>query len=82
MICLALQRTRYKRYVALRKPPISEKNRQLRLDFALEHINQTDKQWDAILWSDETWVTQGSYWKTWITREEDKALDLTCILDR
>ena len=60
----ALRRAGYKRYVALRKPPISEKNRQLRLEFALEHLNWTDEQWDAILWSDETWVTPGSHRKT------------------
>ena len=57
----ALQRAGFKRYVALRKPPISEKNRKLRLDFALEYINWTDEQWDQILWSDETWVTAGSH---------------------
>ena len=55
-----------KRYVALRKPPISEKNRQLRLEFALEHLNWSDKQWDAILWSNKTWMIAGSYRKTWL----------------
>ncbi|KAL3424953.1 hypothetical protein PVAG01_04234 [Phlyctema vagabunda] len=78
----ALRRIGYKRYVALRKPPISEKNARLRLKFALEYVNWTDEQWDEILWSDETWVTPGSYRKTYVTRNKDEALDPTCILER
>jgi hypothetical protein len=66
----------------LRKPPISAKNQQLRLQFALEHLNWTDEQWDEILWSDETWVTAGSHRKTYVTRKADEALDPTCILER
>ncbi|RDL32963.1 uncharacterized protein BP5553_08402 [Venustampulla echinocandica] len=37
-----LRRTGYKYYVALRKPPVNEKNRQLRFIFALENVNWTD----------------------------------------
>ncbi len=70
------------RYVALHKPPILEKNQKLRLEFALEYVNQTDEQQDAILWSDETWVTPSSYRKTWVTRRADEALDPTCIVER
>lgn len=37
-----------------RKPFISKKNRQARLQFALEHANWTYKQWKNVLWSDES----------------------------
>ena len=79
-ICLALRQARYKRYVAFRKPLVLEKNRQLHLEFALEHINQIDKQQDTILQLDETQVILGSYQKIQVTRKEDEALDLTYIL--
>jgi hypothetical protein len=78
----ALRRVGYRRYVALHKPPISEKNRQLRLEFALQHKDWTDEQWDAILWSDETWVTPGSHRKTYVTRKADEALNPTCIVEK
>ena len=39
IIRLDLRQARYKRYVAFRKPLVLEKNRQLHLEFALEHIN-------------------------------------------
>ena len=51
----------YKRYVARRKPPISEQNRIKRLAWAEEHRWWTREQWNAILWSDETWVTGGRH---------------------
>ncbi len=35
----ALRNTGFKRYIAYRKPPITEKNRQLRLDNALERVH-------------------------------------------
>lgn len=43
------------------KPPISEKNRLLRLAFANEHLNWTRLQWNVILWTNETWVTNGKH---------------------
>jgi len=66
-------------YIALRKPPIPEKNRLLRLIFALEHLEWTEKQWAAILWSDETWVTAGNHRKTYVTCMAKEALNPTCI---
>jgi hypothetical protein len=77
----SLRRVGYKRYVALRKPPISERNRQLHLQFALDHLDWTDEQWDSILWSDETWVTAGSHRKTYVTRRKDEALEPDCVLE-
>ena len=55
----ALEKHGFHRRIALRKPPISEKNRRLRLQWATEYLNWTREQWDSILWTDETWVTAG-----------------------
>jgi transposase len=51
-----LQKAGFSRRVARRKPPISERNRQARLRWAIEHVEWTIEQWREILWSDETWA--------------------------
>jgi Transposase len=50
----ALEREGFYRRIAMCKPPISEKNRKLWLQFALEHRGWTWENWCRILWSDET----------------------------
>ena len=57
----AMQKEGIFRRLARGKPPISEKNRLLRLAFAHEHLNWTRLQWNVILWTDETWVTNGRH---------------------
>jgi len=59
----------YCRGVRRRKPPLSEANRIKRLNWALEHLNWTDEQWDEILWSDESWVQPGYHKRQWCTRK-------------
>ena len=66
----------------MRKPPISEKNRQYRLQWALEHVNWTMAQWYEILWTDETWITGGRHTRTWVTRRPGEEWDPTCIVER
>ena len=48
-IASALRRAGFQRRIARTKPPISEKNRQLQLAFAHEHLNWTPEQWSTIL---------------------------------
>ena len=57
----ALKKRGYTRCKALRKPPLSDEHRRVRLAWALEHVNWTIEQWNRILWTDETWVTSGFY---------------------
>lgn len=78
----ALLREGFHRRLAMRKPPISEKNRQLRLAWALEHVNWTLEQWYQILWTDETWITGGRHTRTWVTRRPGEEWDPTCIVER
>lgn len=78
----ALRQNGFARHPALRKPPISEKNRLLRLAIANERIDWTLDDWGPILWSDETWVTAGRHRKTWVTRRPDEAQDPTCIVEK
>ena len=78
----ALLREGFHRRLAMRKPPISEKNRQHRLQQALEHVEQTKEQWYSILWTDETWITGGRHTRTWVTRRVGKEWDPTCIVEK
>jgi hypothetical protein len=64
------------------KPPISEVNRVARLQWALEHVNWTDEQWEKILWTDETWVTGGRHTRVWVTRKHGEELEPTCVVER
>lgn len=63
----ALHRRGYRRRVALRKPPLSDRNKAIRLEWAQEHVYWTQEQWNNILWSDETWVKAGKHRKVLVT---------------
>ena len=78
----ALLREGFHRRLAIRKPPITEKNRQIRLAWAEEHVNWTLEQWYQILWTDETWITGGRHTRTWVTRRAGEEWEPTCIVER
>ena len=77
----AFLRRGFRRYVALSKPPLSERNQARRLEWAQEHVNWTREQWNAILWTDETWVT-GYHRKHYVTRQIGEAYDQTCVNEK
>src|SRR6266576_5631946 len=78
----ALRKEGFKRYVARAKPPLSERNKALRLQWAQEHLTWTKEQWTLILWTDETWVTGGRHRKQWVTRRIGEELNETCVIDK
>jgi hypothetical protein len=78
----ALVREGFHRRLAMRKPPISEKNRKLRKAWAEEHVGWTMEQWYQIFWTDETWITSGRHTRTWVTRRAGEEWDATCIVER
>lgn len=78
----ALLREGFYRRLAMRKPPISEANRKIRLAWAKEHVKWTIDQWYRILWTDETWITGGRHTRTWVTRRPGEEWDPTCIVER
>jgi transposase len=78
----ALARRRYHRRKALRKPPMTERTRIIRLNCALEHINWTREQWCKILWTDETWVTSTYHRQIYVTRRSREEFDETCVRER
>lgn len=78
----ALYRLGFRRRVARRKPPLSEKNRQARLAWAEAHKDWTFERWSRILWTDETWVTGGPHRKQYVTRRPGEEWEPTCIVER
>ena len=78
----ALVKEGFHRRLAMRKPPISERNRVIRLQWAEEHLNWTQAQWNSILWTDETWITGGRHTRTWVTRRAGEEWDPTCIVEK
>lgn len=77
----AFKKEGYVRRISRKKPPISEENRKKRLEWAQEHVNWSEEQWDEILWSDETWVQPGKHTRVWITRKigESEVYDYDCV---
>jgi transposase len=74
----------YIRAVSRRKPPLTEATRQIRLDWALEHLNWTQEQWESILWSDETWVQPGAHKRQWVTRKigPEELFHRDCVIEK
>lgn len=78
----ALRKRGFKRWVARAKPPLSDKSKADRLEWAQSHLFWTLDQWRQILWTDETWVTGGRHKRQWVTRRAGEELDPTCVLDK
>jgi len=72
----------FHRRLAMRKPPITEHNRVIRLQWANDHVNWSMEQWYSILWTDETWITGGRHTRTWVTRRPGEEWDPTCIVEK
>jgi transposase/DDE superfamily endonuclease len=64
----AFKKEGYVRGIRRKCPPLSAKNQQARLDWAIEHENWTIDQWNTVLWSDETWVSPGYHRRQFCTR--------------
>ena len=78
----AMQKEEIFRRLARQKSPISEKNRLLRLAFAHEHLNWIQLQWNVILWTDETWVTNDRHTRIWVSRRVDEKYETDCIVEK
>lgn len=78
----AIAKRGYKKYIARQKPPLSQKNRDLRLAWAQEHKDWTLEDWCKILWTDETWVTGGRHRKQYVTRKAGEELHPDCVLTK
>jgi len=64
---------------ARQKPDLNEEHRKIRRQWAEDHINWTEEQWNQILWTDKTWVQPGKHKKTKVTRRVGEALHPDCV---
>ncbi len=78
----ALHKAGFARRSQRAKPPISEKNRKLQLQWAQEHVNWTVEGWKRILWTDETWVTGGIPKRVLVTHTKEEEWDPTCVVEK
>ena len=68
-ITSALKDRGYYRHLSLEKPPLSEANKRKRFEWVSERLHWTYNDWCRILWSDETWVTDGRHRDAYVTRK-------------
>ncbi|KAI0998304.1 hypothetical protein K3495_g9890 [Podosphaera aphanis] len=68
-----MSRRGYARRIAASKPPLSAENKRKRLEFATEYLDWNKEDWMRVLWTDETWVTDGRHSSIWITRKVSTA---------
>ncbi|KAI0999098.1 hypothetical protein K3495_g9096 [Podosphaera aphanis] len=75
-----MSRRGYARRIAASKPPLSAEKKRKRLEFATEHLHWNKEDWMRVLWTDETWVSDGRHSSIWITRKVDENFDDTCVI--
>ena len=76
-ITSALKDRGYYRHLSLEKPPLSEANKRNRFEWASERLHWTYNDWCRILWSDETWVTDGRHRDAYVTRKVRSTLAIS-----
>ncbi|KAI0993989.1 hypothetical protein K3495_g14196 [Podosphaera aphanis] len=81
-ITSALKDRGYCRHLSFEKPPLSETNKKKRLECVSERLHWTYNDWCRILWSDETWVTDGRHRDAYVTRKPGDELEDTCLVKK
>ena len=75
----ALQRRGYHCCIACRRPFISDKQQQKRLDWAQRHVNWTINAWATVIWSNKCSFVTGKRGRLYITRRTGKRTYPDCI---
>ncbi len=78
----ALHAAAFRRCRALTKLPISEKNRKRRLNWAKRHLNWKRKDWEVLLFTDETWATGGRHCRVEVTRRPGEEWEPVCVEEK
>jgi len=78
----AFKKEGFARRISRQKAALDEEGARKRLEWAIEHVNWTDEQWDEILWSDETWAKPGKHTRTWIIRRVGEIYYKDCVQPR
>ncbi|RKF65520.1 transposable element tc3 transposase, partial [Golovinomyces cichoracearum] len=81
-IQIALESRGYSRLLSHAKPPLSEAYIKICYEWDAHYINLGYEDWNNVLWSDETWVTDGRHRDVYVTRRPGDELEQTCIMDK
>ena len=65
----ALRRRGYLRYIARSKPLLTEQHKLLRIEWAHRHFRFTLEDWCNVVWTDETYISDGPVNKSHVTRK-------------
>ena len=76
----ALHKEGYHRRIARAKPWLKPEHIQRRLQWALEHLDWTDRQLLSILWTDEASFRCGLFGQVYITRRADEEFKEDCLV--
>lgn len=68
LIRKVLKKRGYSRHRAAEKPRMTEKSKLRRKEWAEAHADWTVEDWENILWTDETWTSDGRFTSLFVTR--------------
>lgn len=78
----ALDLEGYRRYAATKKPFLTQAQKDARLQWALEHVEWSDRQWSRVLWTDEASIRCGYFGQIYVTRKASEAFNDDCLIAR
>ena len=78
----ALAKEGYYRRIARAKPWLTPKHMAARLEWCLEHVNWSDRQWLSVLWTDEASFRCGYFGQVYITRQAGEEFHKDCLIAR
>jgi transposase len=68
------------KHIAVKKPMLTEQHMQKRLEFALEYKNWTVRDWNKVVWSDESKVEIGRNSRpVWVFRSQEEKYHKDCL---
>jgi hypothetical protein len=78
----ALQKEGYSRHRARAKPLLPKEQKERRLQWALDHIAWSDRQWARVIWTDEASFCCRYFGQVYVTRKIGEEFNPDCLVAR
>lgn len=72
----------YGRRVATAKPLLTEAQKQVRLVWAIEHLDWKPEQWARVVWTDECTFSTEGFGRVYVTRRPEEKYDASCCVPK